>query len=82
MRLVHRRPEAGPARAAFEFGLVLEERQAAKAAGIGAGLLVAEQSAAERGLGAVAQQDLGLFAAEVGFKGRALAAGRRAQVET
>jgi hypothetical protein len=79
--LVERRVEAGPAGAALELGLVFEQRQAALAAAIDAGALLAQQAAAERGLGAVVQQDPGLLGRQVGLQALAFGLGRRGQVE-
>jgi urea transporter len=70
------RIEAGPAGAALELGLVLEQRQAAQAAGIDAGVFLAQQAAAERGLGPVVQQNAGLFGRQVGLQAIALGLGR------
>src|SRR5579864_1542819 len=50
--LVERRVEAGPAGAALELGVVAEERQAAEPAAVDAVLLLAQEAAAERRLGA------------------------------
>ena len=68
MALVEGRMEAGPARAALELGLSLEQGQAAETAAVDAVLLVVQKTATERGFGAVMQQDLGLFAAEAAFQ--------------
>ena len=53
MGFVHRRPERRPARSALKLGLVLEKRQGAEPAAIDTGILLIQQTAAERGFGPV-----------------------------
>jgi len=79
--LADRLGKAGPARAALELGAGAEQGQAALAAGVDAGSLLAQQDAAERGLGAVGEQDAPFLGAEVGLQRDPLALGRRGQVE-
>src|SRR6185437_1460561 len=76
MRLVEGGPERRPAGAALELGAVLEQRQAAKPATVDAGVLLVEQPAAERRLGAVMQEDIGLLARQAGLQPLALRRGR------
>jgi len=80
--LVEGRKEARPARAAFELGLGAEERQAAEAAAVDAVLLVVQEAAAERGFGAVVQQDVGFFTREIRFQLCALGGCGRSEIET
>src|SRR6185437_2257507 len=82
MRLVEGRPEGGPAGAALELGAVLEQRQAAEPAAVDAGVLLVEQPAAERRLGAVVQEDVGLLAGQRRLQALALLGRRRRQVES
>ncbi len=79
VRLVERGVEAGPAGAALELGLVLEQRQAALATAVDAGALLTQQAAAERGLGAVMQQDAGFLGRQVGLEALAFRLGRRSR---
>ena len=65
VRLVIGRPEGGPTGAALELGLVQEQRQAAKAAAVDAVVLLVEQAATERGLGAVLEDDLPFLLGQV-----------------
>src|SRR5262249_22138152 len=69
---IDRAGEARPARAAFELGLLIEERQPAQPAAIDPVLFLIEEPAAERGFGAVMQQHLGLLARERAFEPFAL----------
>lgn len=78
---VERREKARPTGARFKLGLGVKQRQPAQAAGIDAGFLVAEQSAAEGRLGAVAQQDLGFLTGQGGFQFGALGLRGRRQIE-
>src|SRR5947208_3255477 len=79
--LVDRRPERRPAGAAFELGLVQKQRQPTQAAAVDAVLLLAKQAAAERRLGAMAQQHVGLFRRERRLQCAALVFGGRGEVE-
>ena len=72
--------ETRPAGAGVELGRRAEQRQVTQAAVVGAGLLVVQQGAAERVLGAVIQQHLPFLGGEVlRFLGHLLG-GQRGQV--
>ena len=71
MGLVEGCPERWPAGAALKLGLILEKRQAAEAATVDALLFLPQKAAAERCLGAVAQQNVGFLAGEGGLQGLA-----------
>ena len=63
---IERLEEARPAGARLELRVRLEQRQTAQPARVDAGLLVVEEQAAERALGALVQDDVALFGGEVG----------------
>ncbi|SHG19419.1 hypothetical protein SAMN05660380_00034 [Xylella fastidiosa] len=58
--------EARPASARFEFGVGVEEGEAAEPAGVGSKLVVVQQSVAERCFCAVLQEDAAFFGVECG----------------
>jgi len=61
---------------------MLEQRQPAEPAAVDPGVLLIQKAAAERRLGAVVQQDVGLLAGQRGLQRLALLRRRRGQVET
>src|SRR5687768_8603528 len=77
---VERLVKARPAGAGLEFLAGAEERQAAQAAGVEARLLVVQERAAERPLGAVVEQNVPLLRRELSRQPVALGGGDRPEV--
>src|SRR5262245_18174789 len=81
MAFRERAGEARPAGAAFKLGAGLEQRQSAQTAGVDAFPLLLQEQAAKGCLGAVLEQHLPLFVAEICSQGPQLVFGGWRQVE-
>src|SRR5688572_22446606 len=81
VRCIERREETRPAGARVELGAGAEQRQPAEPAGVDAIEFVVEEHTAERGLGAVFEQDAAFVGAESGAEFATLCIARWAEVE-